>query len=163
MNNKLSRPGLWLVSTNDAVTSDFRLRQTRDDQTLHEAGFPDVGMEAYPPDVAVGDDQEKKKEVVEELQRIGDVKWPLGGFGNIGVPMSVPVSPFLLKLENVAVMSMMSTVSGWVHTVGQIVRTLITLLDYQSELSAALNSLPCQEENELLKYFKLLISSNRTE
>lgn len=74
MNNKLSRPGLWLVSTNDAVTSDFRLQQTRDDQTVHQVGIPDAGMETYRPDVAVGDEQEKKKEVVEELRRIRDAK-----------------------------------------------------------------------------------------
>lgn len=44
-------------------------------------------MEAFQPDVAIGDDQEKKKEVVEKLKRIQDVKWPLGAFSNVGVLM----------------------------------------------------------------------------
>lgn len=44
-------------------------------------------MEAFQPDVAVGDDQEKKKEVVEKLKRIQDVKRPLGAFGNVDVLM----------------------------------------------------------------------------
>lgn len=109
MNNKLSYPGLWLVSTNDAVTSDFRIWQIRDHQTVHEVGLPDAGMEAYQPDAAVGDDQEKKKRGGGGTTEDPGCKMTSGRFW---LCWRTNGQLFLLRFENVAVMSVMSTVSG---------------------------------------------------
>lgn len=109
INNKLSHPDLWLVSTNDAMTSDFRLRQTRDDQTVLEVGFPDAGMEAYQPDVAVGDVQEKKKRSGGGTTEDPGCKVTSGRFWQ---RWPTDGQLFLLRFYNVAVMSVTSTVSG---------------------------------------------------